>query len=205
MSRVLRPMGRQSSVPLTVLDLGAGNGWLSHRVALEGHRAVALDIRADTVDGLGAAEHFVERFGVQAIVGSFDAIPLASQSVDIAVFNAALHYATDLASVLREAQRLTRSGGQVVIMDSPFYRRESDGLAMVEEKRKAFGDQAGVLMSLPFIEFLTEDRLRAASPELAWTPHRVRYPLAYELRPLVASLTGKRRPSRFDLWVAARP
>ena len=173
---------------------------------MEGHHAIALDIRSDAVDGLGAAEPLVERSaGLQTIVGSFDAIPLASASVDIAVLNAAIHYATDLRAVLREAERVTRSGGQIVIMDSPFYRRESDGLAMIEEKRRAFGNRAAVLMSLPFIEFLTRERLRDASPELEWTRHRVRYPLAYELRPLVAAVSGKRRPSRFDLWVATRP
>ena len=37
---------------------------------------------------------------------------------------------------------------------------------------------------------------------LAWRRHRVRYPLWYELRPLVARLRGRRAPSRFDLWEA---
>ena len=76
---------------------------------------------------------------------------------------------------------------------------------MVADKRMKFGQRAQVLMDLPFIEFLTRARLRVASPELDWKRHRVRYPLAYELRPLIAALTGKRRPSRFDLWVATIP
>lgn len=206
MARIVQPRAQRSSVPLEVLDLGAGNGWLSHRIAGQGHHAIALDIRDDTVDGLGAAEPFLQRSrNLETIVGSFDAVPLPSASVDITVFNAALHYATDLTKVLCEAQRVTRPGGQIVIMDSPFYGREADGLAMTEEKRKAFGNKAAILMSLPFIEFLTPDRLHAAAPELEWKRHRVRYPLGYELRPVLAAVTGKRRPSRFDLWVASRP
>ena len=67
-----------------------------------------------------------------------------------------------------------------------------------------FGTRAETLLALPFIEFLTRERLAAASP-LAWTRHRVRYPLWYELRPLFAALRGARRPSRFDLWVSVRP
>jgi hypothetical protein len=60
-------------------------------------------------------------------------------------------------------------------------------------------------MALPFIEFLTREQLCEALPDLKWTGHRVRYGLAYELRPLVAAIRRKRRPSRFDLWVAKRP
>ena len=63
------------------------------------------------------------------------------------------------------------------------------------------------LLALPFIEFLTRERLAAASaPQgLEWRRTRVLYPLWYELRPLTARLRGARAPSRFDLWISARP
>ena len=80
---------------------------------------------------------------------------------------------------------------------------------MVAEKKSrgaaSFGAQADVLLSPDFIEYLTPARLSAALPELRWTRKRVRYPLWYELRPLLAALKGERRPSRFDLWIAAKP
>ena len=141
----------------------------------------------------------------------FGACGLCSPLVDLAVFNASLHYATDLGRVLAEARRVTRPGGQLAILDSPFYRREADGLAMVAEKQRRaaeqFGERADRLMALPFIEFLTRARLEIASAPLGlvWRRHRVLYPLAYELRPLRAALRGDRVPSRFDLWVGERP
>jgi SAM-dependent methyltransferase len=203
MARVLRPSAARLRRALDVLDLGAGNGWLAYRIALEGHHAIAVDIRDDAVDGLGAASPFLARARrMEAIISSFDSVPLPPALADIALFNASIHYATDLRGVLREAIRLTRPGGQVAILDSPFYSSEANGLAMVAEKRERFGAGADILLALPFIEFLTRERLREAAPELQWKRHRVRYPIGYELRPLVAALTGKRRPSRFDLWVA---
>ena len=206
MERVLSPAGARAQRPLQVLDLGAGNGWLSYRVALEGHHAIAVDIRNDSVDGLGAAAPFRARAEhIECIVAPFDAVPLPSASIDVALFNASLHYAIDLSVVLGEAQRVTRTGGCIAILDSPFYGREEDGFAMVAEKREQFGSRADVLMALPFVEFLTRQRLHNAAPELAWKRNRVIYPLGYELRPLIAALGGKRRPSRFDLWVAQRP
>lgn len=204
---VVGPAGRR----LDILDLGAGNGWLSHRLALEGHRCTAIDIRDDAVDGLGASGPFLGEADFYCLVAAFEAVPLPDQCADLAVFNAALHYATDLGATLAEAARLVRQGGTIAILDSPFYAREADGAAMVAEKHEAaaqrFGDRAENLLGLPFIEFLTPERLAHASAPLglAWRRTRVRYPLWYEMRPFSALIRRKRRPSRFDLWTARRP
>jgi SAM-dependent methyltransferase len=212
-ARIVRPLAASLGGGLRVLDLGAGNGWLSYRAALDGHFATALDIRDDQVDGLGAAAPFLARTGgrMRTLVAAFEAIPVPAASFDLAVFNASLHYATDLPAVLAEAARAVRPGGRLAILDSPFYRSEADGLAMVAEKAASasqrFGARAETLMSLPFIEFLTPDRLAAASAVIGitWRRSRVLYPLWYEARPLTAKLRRARAPSRFDLWSAVRP
>ena len=86
----------------------------------------------------------------------------------------------------------------------------AQGFAMVEEKRAAaertFGDRAPELMALPFIEFLTRERLeRASGEDLLWHRRRVLYPLHYEARSIRAMIRGRRRPSRFDLWETTVP
>jgi SAM-dependent methyltransferase len=181
--------------PRRVLDLGAGNGWLSYRLALTGITSVAVDVRDDDVDGLGAATCYLEQpFGrFERIAASFEALPLESRSFDMAIFNASLHYAIDLDAVLAEAQRVVRPGGHIVVLDSPFYALERDGEAMVREK-KASGAYGATLLELAFTEYLTAARLPG------WRRHRVWYPLWYELRPVVAWMKRARRPSRFDLW-----
>lgn len=206
-SRVLTPAARTSARALKVLDLGAGNGWLSWRMALAGHEAVAVDVRDDDIDGLRAGDSYLAGAGgFDRIAGSFAAVPLEDACVDIVVYNASLHYALDLGATLREARRVVRTGGRIAILDSPFYRRASDGEAMLAEKRRdaaaRFGERAETLMSLPFVEYLTRQRLVSASEQLGltWLRHRVRYPLWYELRPFVAAIRGSRTPSRFDLW-----
>jgi SAM-dependent methyltransferase len=169
---------------------------------------VALDLRDDSIDGLGAAGAYLENdapfFG--RIAASFDALPLSPGTFDLAVFNASLHYALDLARVLSEARQCVQNDGRIVIIDSPFYARVEDGAAMVAEKRqfaeRQFGDKATALMSFPVIEFLTRASLAEASSSLSvrWQRHRVRYPFWYEVRPLAAFAKGHRRPSRFDVW-----
>jgi ubiquinone/menaquinone biosynthesis C-methylase UbiE len=206
--RILRPAQRRSDVraagPLRVLDLGAGNGWLAHRAAVGGAEALALDVRGDRVDGLGAAPR---ESAIERVIASFDAIPVRDEQFDVVVFNAALHYAEDLTAALREARRVARAGASIVVLDSPFYRSAEHGEAMVREKRRnaarQFGDRKESLLALEFIEYLTPRRLEEASREAGlgpWRRHRVLYPLWYELRPVRALVRRERMPSRFDLW-----
>lgn len=207
-ARVLTPMAHARDRTLRVIDLGAGNGWLSWRTALAGHDAIAIDVRDDDVDGLRAgAEFLVDASNpFERVAGSFESLPLDDGCADIVVYNASLHYALDLEAALHEARRVVRSGGRIAILDSPFYQRTADGEAMIAEKQRdatvRFGERAEALMSMPFIEYLTRERLVAASEQLGltWLRHRVRYPLWYELRPLRATIRGQRAPSRFDLW-----
>jgi SAM-dependent methyltransferase len=199
--------------PKRILDLGAGNGWLCYRTAQSGHAPVAVDVRTDGVDGLAAAQGYGLRLETlfPRVAASFERMPFRANSFDVGIFNASLHYALDLGAVLREVARVVTAGGRIFIIDSPFYRSEAVGRQMVEEKRRnagrQFGDLAGDLAGLPFIEFLTPRRLREASSRLGltWRRHRVRYPLWYELRPVVALLRRRRPPSRFDVWESVVP
>jgi SAM-dependent methyltransferase len=206
---VVQPLEHARGRVLRVLDLGAGNGWLCYRLAQRGHDCLALDWRRDAVDGLGAGAAYAARLatGFGRVQASFDAIP-TPRAFDLVVFNAAIHYTPSLEHTVRQAASVTLAGGRVVILDSPFYRRDSDGERMVSEKRaraaREWGERAGDLLAHPMIEYLTAARLAAASAPLglSWRRHRVRYPLWYELRPLAARLRGRRPPSRFDLWEA---
>jgi SAM-dependent methyltransferase len=207
---VLRPAQQRADVhalgPLRVLDLGAGNGWLAHRAAVAGAAALALDVRGDRVDGLGAAP---AGSPIERVVASFDAIPIGRDTFDVVVFNASLHYAEDLGAALHEARRVARVGARIVVLDSPFYAAEAHGEAMVREKHanaeREFGARAPALLAVSFVEYLTRERLAQASRSVRlgpWRRHRVRYPLWYELRGVRALLRGQRPPSRFDLWVS---
>lgn len=208
---VLEPRERAAGRSLAILDLGAGDGWLAARMAARGHRAVALDARVDAVDGLAASRLFTRQkaFAFGRVAARFEELPLAEGAFDLALFNASLHYATDLARALAEARRAVRSGGAVAILDSPFYGAATSGEAMLREReqttRIAFPDLADGLLALGSIEYLTSERLDVAAIPLGlrFRRIRVRYPLSYELRGVRAFLSRARPPSRFDLRVAA--
>lgn len=193
-----------------ILDLGAGNGWMSFRLALAGYRPTAVDLLDNDHDGLGAARHYRAR--LPALFPRFQAemcrLPFADEQFDAAVFNASFHYVEDGEACLREALRCVRKGGMVIISDTPWYAHDASGRQMLAERREIFlrrhGTAADAIASLGY---LTDERLRHMADALSirWEVHRPWYGLRWALRPLIAKLRGRREPSRFRLYVARKP
>ena len=202
--RVLPELERQKDGPLDVLDLGAGVGWLSYRLALRGHRPAAVDLLTDPLDGLGAARHYRDAITTPfpTFQAEFDRLPFADEQFDLAIFNSSFHYATDYGATLQEARRCLRWGGQVVIMDTPVYRRYDDGEQMREERHQQFEEQHGFRSdSVPSMEYIDEAMLKRLTKELNvhWKIHRPWYGLPWHTRPLKAWWRRNRAPSRFWL------
>ena len=194
----------------SVLDLGAGNGWMSHRLALAGHRPCAVDLVVNDRDGLGAARHYLERLAspFSRFRASFDRLPFDDAQFDAAVFNASFHYCADGTATLRESLRCVKPGGSVIISDTPWYPREEDGRRMLAERRVDFLARHGTDGdSRDAIGFLTDSRLDAMARALGirWDVHRPWYGPRWMLRPAIAALRRSRAPSRFRLHVARKP
>ncbi|HZT30162.1 MAG TPA: class I SAM-dependent methyltransferase [Bryobacteraceae bacterium] len=184
-----------------VLDLGAGNGWMSWRLAQRGHRPVAVDIFTDALDGLGAARHYG---GFPLVEAEFDRLPFADAQFDLAIFNASFHYSTDYRRTLQEARRCLRAGAPVVILDSPIYRRREHGERMREERHVQFQETYGFRSdSIPSLEYLWDGLLRELERELgiAWSVYYPWYGWKWFWRPWKARLERRRPPSRFAILV----
>lgn len=194
---VLRPMEMRLKRPLEVLDLGAGNGWLSWRLAQRKHRVIAVDIFTDDRDGLGAIRKYAR---MDAAAADFDQLPFRARCFDLAVYNASLHYSANYARTLEEARRCLRPGGRVAVLDSPVYRKAEHGERMRRERQELFERTYGFRSeALGSIEYLDESSLRQLSRDLGihWTRSRVWYGWRWAMRPWIARLRGRRPPSRF--------
>ena len=197
---------RRGKRPLRVLDLGAGVGWLSYRLALGGHQPVAVDLLDDALDGLGAGRRYdaaLER-PFPRIQAELDRVPLADAQFDLAVFNASFHYATDYGATLREARRLLEWGGRVVILDTPVYESYLHGERMREERQAQFEKRYGFRSdSVLSMEYLDERMIQELGRELniRWSVYQPWYGLAWHLRPLRAKLERRRPPPKFQVLV----
>ena len=200
--RILPPIEKQAGRPLRIADVGAGNCWLSYRLSLRGHRPAAIDILTDPLDGLRAGHHYQERAPFPRINAEFDDLPLAAGSLDLAIYNASIHYSTDYRRTLSEMRRCLRPDGRFLIVDSPVYKRREHGEMMVRERHRQFQSTYGFASdTLPSIEYFDLEMLAGLGRDLgiAWTVHRPWYGLQWALRPWKARWHGKRPPSNF--WI----
>lgn len=91
-----------------LVDLGCGAGLLAPHVADKGYRHVGVDITAS------ALVQAVPR-GVTAVRGDVVAVPLADGCADVVTAGEILEHVPDLSAAVREACRLLRPGGLLVI------------------------------------------------------------------------------------------
>lgn len=204
---ILPAITRASKCSPYVLDLGAGNCWLSYRLALQGCRPAAVDLLTNGTDGLGAACHYLQE--LPALFPRFhaelDRLPFSDEQFDCAIFNASFHYSENYLCTLGEAIRCLRPGGTVVIADSPYYESEESGRRMLDEKRMGFTKRFGFASdSLANLEYLTPIRLSDLESRfgISWQVLEPNYGLRWSMRPLIAKWKGTREPSKFRIYTA---
>jgi 2-polyprenyl-6-hydroxyphenyl methylase/3-demethylubiquinone-9 3-methyltransferase len=91
-----------------LVDLGCGAGLLAPHVGGKGYRHVGVDLTASALRS--AAAH-----GVTTVRGDAGAVPLADGCADVVVAGEILEHVPDLPAAAREACRLLRPGGLLVI------------------------------------------------------------------------------------------
>jgi SAM-dependent methyltransferase len=192
---------------LNILDLGAGNGWMSYRLMLRGHRSVAVDLTVAEMDGLTAGRHYQRKLPRMfwRFQAELDRLPFVDCQFDLAIFNASFHYSEDYAETLGEAIRCIRPGGSIIVADTAWYRREESGRQMLAERQQAFVQRYGFPSDgISSLEFLTDRRLADLERTfgIRWRRYTPFYGFRWAMRPLEAKLKGKREPSRFRVYVA---
>jgi len=192
--------GRQ---PSAILDVGAGNGWLSHRLSTLGHHVVAVDASDDERDGLGMLVRQPTR--IVAVQADFDALPFTPSQFDVVLFNGSLHYAASPARTLTNARRLLQPAGTLVVMDSPMFHADVDGVAMIAETVRRFADRFGLQNSIRqgrgYLTFaLLAESANALRLAAEFLPSRGSW--TWRLGRRLARLRLGREPAAFGLWVA---
>jgi ubiquinone/menaquinone biosynthesis C-methylase UbiE len=103
--------------PMTIVDIGAGEGTLSLMLAQRAVKVIAVDNSEQMV---AYGRETVAKAGVKNLeyrLGDLEELPLEDRSVDLALFSQSLHHALHPERALREAQRVLRPGGRLMILD----------------------------------------------------------------------------------------
>lgn len=110
--------------PLTVADLGAGEGTLSQLLAKKARKVIAIDNSPKMVE-FGA--QLAKKHGFKNLeyrLGDIEDPPIAKNSVDLAILSQALHHAIHPNRAIAAAHRVLKGGGRLVILDLLSHRFE---------------------------------------------------------------------------------
>ena len=107
---------------LTVVDGGCGDGFLTEVLAGRFSRVLAFD---HSPERLAAAKRRVPEKHVRFEQAELDALPLSANSVDVVFLSMVLHHVPEIVAALREAARVLRTGGRVVVADLAQHDDES--------------------------------------------------------------------------------
>lgn len=126
--------------PLTILDLGCGNGWLTHHLAGAVNRRVVGSDR-NRVELQQAARVFGSDDRVLWAESNILSAPFAPGSFDVVLVVAAIQYFPDLRRLILALLELLRSDGEVHLLDSPLYA--PDEVAAARERSRKYYENLG--------------------------------------------------------------
>jgi ubiquinone/menaquinone biosynthesis C-methylase UbiE len=107
--------------PLDILEIGCGNGWLSHQLAeIPGTKVTGLDINFTELQQ--AARVFNDDPNLTFIQGDIRSGILADQVYDLIVFADSIQYFPSLKKIIHLTLSYLKYGGEIHITDTRFYK-----------------------------------------------------------------------------------
>src|SRR5487761_1654446 len=107
-----------------LLDLGTGTGRMLELFGPELERGLGLDL---SLDMLLLARDRLERAGLKLCSvrqGDLYALPIAADSFDVVILHQVLHFLDDGARAIKEAARVLRPGGRLLVVDFAPHEQE---------------------------------------------------------------------------------
>ena len=125
---------------LKILEVGCGNGWLSAKLAAIANTEVTgLDMNLVEIT---QAKRVFKRPNLQFINEGFNESSFENEKFDVLVFAASLQYFSSVIRVLTQAMNLLKQGGEIHIIDTPFYA--PDEAAKAAERCRAYYADMGI-------------------------------------------------------------
>lgn len=109
---------------LNILDIGCGNGWMTHRLSESGHYVAGIDL--NMAELMQAEKVFGTTENLQWVYADIMTDVLPYQDCDIILFSASCQYFDDIEQLTKKASAYLKSGGEIHFTDSIFYKESKE-------------------------------------------------------------------------------
>lgn len=110
----------KKNIPLDILEIGCGNGWLSHLLSqVPKSRVIGTDINFTEIQQ--AARVFQNIPNLHFMYVQVEPGVFKEKKFDVIVFAASVQYFESFAETMQKALRLLKPDGEIHILDSHFY------------------------------------------------------------------------------------
>ena len=138
-NRLVNYLGKKKN-PLRILEVGCGNGWLTHQISLLPN-AVVTGIDINLVELEQASRVFANQANLNFIYGDISSGKLLREKFDIIVFAATVQYFQSFRGLMFLTLDLLNEDGEIHILDSHFYSLEN--IAAAKERSEQYFKQMG--------------------------------------------------------------
>jgi 2-polyprenyl-3-methyl-5-hydroxy-6-metoxy-1,4-benzoquinol methylase len=139
-STALKVYLSKKNKPLAILEVGCGNGWLCHQLAqIKGAAVSGIDINQQELQQAARVfASFANLSFTNASLGDCD----TARKYDVVIFAASVQYFPSLSEMIDAALQRIVPGGEIHILDSPFYKNEAAAMT-AQERSIAHYQQLG--------------------------------------------------------------
>ena len=179
---------RKRKKPVDILEIGCGNGWLSHHLAtIPSSMVIGTDITFSEIQQ--AARVFQNISNLHFIYTYAKPEVFKEKRFDVIIFAAAIQYFESFHETIRKALTWLRENGEIHILDSPFYLG-TELMAAKQRSRDYYESNGFPGMADYYFHHSFED-LRTFN-----------YKMPYQPGKLITRLAGNKNPFP---WVIIRP
>jgi ubiquinone/menaquinone biosynthesis C-methylase UbiE len=139
----------------TVLDLGAGAGFdcfLAAKKVGDKGKVIGVDMTPQMIEKARRNARKGKYKNVEFRLGEIENLPIADNEVDVVISNCVINLSDDKAKVFKEAFRVLKQGGRLVVSDIVLLKKLPD---LIKDSVEAYvGCLAGAIMKNKYLDFI---------------------------------------------------